>query len=207
MHEFLVESKIKNFIVAESDNKHRLGKPLVKALNEFIDRQLVAIIDGDFLPATPKPQTKTKPDLPFLHLNRVKLRLKELSQDKFRVTKQLSIDLNNLILSVLLSTIKSTEKCTLNTPILLTPDKIVTPTIQAPKEQFDLQRQIQTLNVKIKFNSGEVTGSTRFFSGLHFAKLEATIRERIFKGLLDSGISKSELENLLQIEVSVVDKK
>lgn len=253
MLEFLKESKIKKFIIAESNKQHQLGKPLVKALNEFIDRTLAASItqashDKQSRLETPalinkqlssyeRPDPKTKPDLPFLHLSRLVQRIEELSKSKIAMDKQFVVRLNCLLLSVLLSTIKGTTECRINKPILISDNKGVsqhspvppstdaTATAQAipvkrqrlpassvavtePESSVDSKQQRQTKTVKIglHLSKTDLTATCQFFTIRDIARIETTVRERIFKGLLDSGFDLSDLEKSIEIEVALVEK-
>ena len=268
MIEYLKVSKVKNFIVAESNKQHQLGKPLVKALNELIDRTLATSVtqathDKQSRLETPSlinkqlafvenPKSKTKPDLPFLHLTRLKERIEKLSQGKISASNQFVDKLNNLLLAVLLSTIGGTVECRINQPVLVSgsqdmpaaPEKRVAqaektpicgrrplgsvvaaaepepsvdgqqpePSVdgQQPEPSVDgqqPQRQTKTVKIGLHLSKSDLTATCQFFTIRDIAKIETTVRERIFKGLLDSGFALDDLEQQIQIEVEVDDKK
>lgn len=250
MLEYLKVSKVKAFIIAESNKQHQLGGPLVKALNEFIDRTLAASViqanhDKQSHLETPSlinkqlafvenPKSKTKPDLPFLHLTRLKERIEKLSQGKILAGNQFVTKLNSLLLSVLLSTIASTVECRINKPVLasgsqgmlVVPEKLAvqaekTPiqggrpvaqsaVIVEPEASVDEQqpqRQTKTVKIGLRLSKSDLTATCQFFTMRDIARIETTVRERIFKGLLDSGFVLDDLEKSIQIEVEIDDKK
>jgi len=238
MIEFLKVSKVKDFIIAESNKQHQLGKPLVTALNEFIDRTLAASVTQAShdkqsrleapaliikqLSLDAKPVSKTKPDLPFLHQSRLGQRIEELSKGKIAMSNQFVAKLNGLLLSVLLSTIKGTAECRINKPILVSAGCAVVPPqagmnqrqrlpvqpiVEPESSVNDKQRQTKTAKIGLHLSKADLTATCQFFTVRDIARIETTVRERIFKGLLDSGFNLDDLEKQIQIEVEIDDPK
>ena len=241
MIEFLKVSKVKDFIIAESNKQHQLGKPLVKALNEFIDRTLAASVTqanvdkqtrleapaliSKQLSLDAKSVSKTKPDLPFLHQSRLRQRIEELSKGKIAMSNQFIAKLNGLLLSVLLSTIRGTDECRINKPILISADKAAsqqlpvvpiqkqrlpaqTEAVVEPEASVDKQqRQTKIIKIGLHLSKADLTATCQFFTVRDIARIETTVRERIFKGLLDSGFNLDDLEQQIQIEVEIDDPK
>ena len=239
MIEFLKVSKVKDFILAESNKQHQLGKPLVKALNEFIDRTLAASVtqancdkqsrlenltlinkelENDNRPII----SKTKPDLPFLHQSRLKERVDKLSQGKVTMDNQFVVKLNSLLLSIVLATIRQAPQCRINKPILVSAGCAVVPPqagmsqkqrlpvqpIVEPEASVDKQqRQTKTVKIGLHLSKADLTATCQFFTIRDLARIETTVRERIFKGLLDSGFAIDDLEKQIQIEVEIDEPK
>ena len=239
MLEFLKVSKVKNFILAEANKQHQLGKPLVKALNEFIDRTLAASVtqancdkqsrlenltlinkelENDNRPII----SKTKPDLPFLHQSRLKERVDKLSQGKVTMDNQFVVKLNSLLLSIVLATIRQAPQCRINKPILVSAGCAVVPPqagmsqkqrlpvqpiVEPESSVNDKQRQTKTVKIGLHLSKADLTATCQFFTVRDIARIETTIRERIFKGLLDSGFALDDLEKQIQIEVEIDESK
>jgi len=245
MLEYLKVSKVKNFILAESNKQHQLGKPLVKALNEFIDRTLAASVtqanhdkqsrlenltlinkelENDNRPII----SKTKPDLPFLHQSRLKERVDKLSQGKVTMSNQFVVKLNGLLLSIILATIRQAPQCRINKPILISaqpPKRQLVATVQVTSDQKQRlpaqteavvepeasvdkqQRQTKIIKIGLHLSKADLTATCQFFTVRDIARIETTVRERIFKGLLDSGFALDDLEKQIQIEVEIDESK
>jgi len=244
MFEFLKVSKVKNFIVAESNNQHQSSGLLIKALNEFVDRTLVAsvtqasrdkqsrlenltLINKELENNNRPIISKTKPDLPFLHQSRLKERVDKLSQGKIIMDSQFVVKLNSLLLSIILATIRQAPQCRINKPILVTDSAAVSKQLPASRPrgmlvasekpdaqterttelQNDKQRQPKTVKIGLHLSKIDLTATCQFFTIRDIARIETTVRERIFKGLLDSGFSLNDLEQQIQIGVEIDDAK